>query len=68
MKYFFLYLVFNFLITVNFYTTPAQKYGGWKIGDSLKVARADQTSTLLPNGNILAIGGNGNPPSIIKNI
>ena len=39
--------------------TLAAGSGTWTLTGSLHVARADSTATLLPNGQVLVVGGGG---------
>lgn len=61
MKYINLKIFFVLSLILNQSNIYAQSYGGWKISDSLNTARAKHTATLLPNGNILVVGGSGKP-------
>ena len=49
-------------LLLNIYNCAiAQNYGNWKIISSLSIPRANHSSTVLPNGNILVTGSIGSP-------
>src|SRR5260221_10952580 len=62
-------LVLGALTMLPAVPTLAAGSGTWTLTGSLHIARADSTATLLPNGQVLVVGGGGttaelyNPPT-----
>src|SRR5258708_25788940 len=54
-----LLLVLGVLTVLPAVPTLAAGSGTWTLTGSLHVARADSTATLLPNGQVLVVGGGG---------
>jgi N-acetylneuraminic acid mutarotase len=53
-------IIGGFLLNI-YNCAVAQNYGSWKFISSLNIPRANHSSTVLPNGNILVTGSTGSP-------